>query len=112
MLKRFSKDIVQGDVRHLGEMATREDTKGIFAVPQWRGRCSSKTSGQMSSRAPFQSHIEDVLMDIFFSLPSPTGTANSPKNVSKKEFSTKLIFFYRREGLIECPAYKMGTSHE
>jgi len=29
-------------------------------------------------------YIEDVLMDIFSSLPFPSGTVNSPENVRKK----------------------------
>jgi hypothetical protein len=38
-----------------------------------------------------QSHIEDILTDIFSSLPFPAGTVNTPENVSKNEV------FYRAE---------------
>jgi hypothetical protein len=46
----------------------------------------------MSSSAPFQSHIEDVLMDIFFSLPVPAGTSNIPKNVINKKLAISSYF--------------------
>jgi hypothetical protein len=51
----------------------------------------------MSSRAPFQSHIEDVLMDIFFSLLFPAGTANTPQNIIKNIFSTEPDFHHRMD---------------
>jgi hypothetical protein len=64
---------------------TRENNhQTLFEVPQWRGQCTSKTSGQMSSRAPLQSHIEDVLMDIFFSLPFPAGNGKRPQERYEK----------------------------
>jgi hypothetical protein len=44
------------------------------------------------------SQLEDVPMDIFFSLPFPAGTANAPKNVKKEDFYRALflllIFFF------------------
>jgi len=39
-----------------------------------------------------QSHIEDVLMDIFSSLPFPAGTANIPKNVINKKIWLFFLF--------------------
>jgi len=56
----------------------------FFLVPQWRGQCNSKTSQQMSSRAPLQSHIEDVHQDIFSSLPFPAGNGKRPQERYEK----------------------------
>jgi hypothetical protein len=52
-------------------------------VPQWRGR-----------------YLEDVLKDIFSSLPFPAGTANIPKNVIVVDvfYQSKKSFFLKNAG--------------
>ena len=52
---------------------TREDTEGIFAVPQWRGQCNSKISSRISSSV----------------CPSPRERQTPPRTLRKTMISTE-----------------------
>jgi len=84
---------------------TREDTGGIFAVPQWRGLIRRYPDGYHLV-LPCSPHLRDILMDIFSSLPFPAGTVNTPENVGKNEVFSRA----KGEAIIQA-TQKRKTKH-